>query len=164
MASNKYLPDSLDVQIVTALAQDGRLSFRNIAEDIGISDQTVRYRFAHLVEHGILRVAPLLNPFYFDDSMLSSIGLQLETRTQEKTMEEISKLKGIVSVCNTTGEFDLIVEVFHGSRGELNRFLFDELPKVEGIKSTHSFICLEGKGKWIPVSNVDVPARFEHRG
>ena len=145
------------------MSNDGRVSFRNIAEELGISDQTVRFRVSRLLENEILRVAPLINPFYFDNALLSLIGMQLENRTQRKTMDQVSKLPGVVSVSNTAGEFDLIAEVYHRSRSDLNRFLFEELPQVEGIKNTHSFVCLDANDKWIPVRNVVVPTRSDNQ-
>jgi Lrp/AsnC family transcriptional regulator, regulator for asnA, asnC and gidA len=159
MVNKKYVPDELDCRIIDELKKDGRVSYRTIAEGLDISDQTVRFRVTRMLESNILKIAPILNPFYFDNSLLSMIGMQLESRTQRETMERISKMENVVSVCNTAGEFDLIVEVFHHSRSELNRFLFEELPKVPGIKNTHSFIFLDARNKWIEASNVTLPGK-----
>jgi Lrp/AsnC family transcriptional regulator, regulator for asnA, asnC and gidA len=159
MDGKLYEMDAIDLRIISILRTDGRMSFRAIAEALDISDQTARFRFTRMVEHGILRVAPLVNPFVFDNSLLALIGMQLEKRTQKETMDKIAKMKGVVSVCNTAGEFDLFVEVFHPSRSELNRFLFEELPKIPGIKSTHSYISLDAENKWIEVGNCELPAR-----
>jgi len=158
--SKKYIPDDLDLKIISQLEKDGRISFRTIAEKLDISDQTVRFRVTRLIENEILKVSPLINPFYFNNSLLSLIGMQLESRTQKETMERIAKMENVVSVCNTAGEFDLFVEVFHQSRSELNRFLFEELPKVPGIKNTHSFVFLDAKNKWIEAGNCTIPSRL----
>jgi len=159
MGIKKYKPDELDLKIISQLKIDGRIPFRTIAEKLNISDQTARFRVTRLMENEILRISPLINPFYFDNSLLSLIGMQLESRTQKETMERISKMKNVVSVCNSAGEFDLFVEVFHHSRSELNRFLFEELPKVPGIKNTHSFVFLDAKNKWIEPGNCTIPGR-----
>ena len=163
MGNKKYVPDDLDIRIIMELKKDGRVSFRTIAEELNVSDQTVRFRVTRMMENEILRVSPLINPFYFDNSLLSLICMQLESRTQKETMDRISKMEGVVSVCNTAGEFDLFVEVFHQSRSELNRFLFEELPKVPGIKNTHSFIFLDANNKWIEVGNYSIPSRTNNQ-
>jgi len=159
MSDDTYAPDALDVELIRELESDGRVSFRMIADRMGISDQTVRVRVMRLMESGLLRVAPLVNPFHFENSLLSLIGVRLEHRTQRETMDEISGIHGVVSVCNTAGEFDLMVEVFHGSRSELNEFLFEELPKVRGVKSTHSILFLDARNKWVPTENIAITHR-----
>ena len=159
MSNKKYSPDELDLRIISELKKDGRISFRTIADVLEISDQTVRFRVTRMIDNDILKIAPIINPFYFDNSLFSLIGMQLESRTQRETMERISKMENVVSVCNTAGEFDLIVEVFHHSRSELNRFLFEELPKVPGIKNTHSFVFLDARNKWIDAGNISIPNR-----
>lgn len=159
MGNRDYMIDEMDMKIITELQEDGRMSFRAVADRLGISDQTVRFRITRMMEAGILRISPLINPFVFDNSLLALIGMQLEKRTQKETMETIAKMKGVVSVYNTAGEFDLFVEVFHPSRSELNKFLFEELPKVPGIKNTHSYISLDARHKWIEVGNCDVAVK-----
>ncbi|MBT3276030.1 MAG: Lrp/AsnC family transcriptional regulator [Spirochaetales bacterium] len=156
MEDKKYSVDELDMKIIAELQDDGRMSFRTVAEKLEVSDQTVRLRVTRMMEHGFLRVSPLINPFAFDNSLLALIGMQLEKRTQKETMETIASMRGVVSVYNTAGEFDLFVEVFHRSRSDLNKFLFEELPKVPGIKSTHSYISLDARHKWIEVGNCDI--------
>ena len=164
MAKKKYIPDKLDLKIISELERDGRVSFRTIAEKLAISDQTARFRVTRLIENEIMRISPLINPFHFDNTLLSLIGIQLESRTQKETMERISKMENVVSVCNTAGEFDLFIEAFHQSRSELNRFLFEELPKVPGIKNTHSFVFLDAKNKWIETGNCSIPSRMNSSG
>ena len=64
-------------------------------------------------------------------------------------MDELEKIPGVISICNTTGGYDLMVELFFNSRNELNSFLIDELSKIDGIRSTVTFVYLEARNKWI---------------
>jgi Lrp/AsnC family transcriptional regulator for asnA, asnC and gidA len=151
MEEAQYQLDDIDKQILRELRKDGRASYRAIAEKLRIVDGTVRLRVNRLMELGILRISALINPFYFENSILAQIGMQLESRTHHATMKKISELEGVLSVCNTAGEYDLMVEVFLHSRDELNRFLFGLLPTIDGIKSTHTFVYLDAQNKWIEV-------------
>ena len=144
-----YLLDDTDRQIIRELRQDGRASYRVIAEKLNLADGTVRARVNRMTELGILKISALINPFYFENSILAHIGMQLESRTHHETMKKIAQLDGVLSVCNAAGEFDLVIEVFLHSRDELNHFLFGLLPKIEGIKSTHTFVYLDAQNKWI---------------
>ncbi|MBN2049175.1 MAG: Lrp/AsnC family transcriptional regulator [Spirochaetales bacterium] len=149
MDGDIYVLDDIDRQILRELRKDGRASYRVIADNLNIADGTVRARVSRMTDLGILKISPLVNPFYFKNSILAHIGMQLESRTHHETMRKIAELEGVLSVCNSAGEFDLMVEVYLHSRDELNHFLFGLLPKIEGIKSTHTFVYLDARNKWI---------------
>jgi Lrp/AsnC family transcriptional regulator for asnA, asnC and gidA len=145
----RYKLDTLDLKIIAELRKDGRVSLRTIAERLDIATGTVRTRYNRLVDLGILKVSALVNPFYFENSILALIGMSLESRTHLEAMRKISSLEGVLSVCNTAGGFDLVVEVFLKSRDELNTFLFKKLPSIEGIKNTHTYVFTDARNKWI---------------
>lgn len=141
--------DGLDKRIILELQRDGRASYKDIAQKLGVSDGAVRFRVNRMTEKKVLRISALINPFSQDEYINALIGMQLEHRTQRETMREISQLKDVLSVCNSTGEYDLFVEVLLESREELNRFLFDDLSKIDGIKSTETFVFLDALNKWV---------------
>lgn len=144
-------PDELDLQIIDALAENGRAAFKEIARDLGVSDGTVRMRVGRLLESGYLRITAQQNPFGTARGLCAIIGMNLEKRTHRETMEELARLSGVVSVANVTGAYDLVMEVYLPSRDALNVFLFGELAAVPGIRSTETFILLDGINKWVPV-------------
>jgi len=54
--------DDLDRGIIEALQESGRESFRRIASRLGVSEATVRARYARLTSEGILQVVAVTNP------------------------------------------------------------------------------------------------------
>jgi DNA-binding Lrp family transcriptional regulator len=149
LAENSLILDDIDKKIISFLKKNGRMSFKDIARQLKLSDGTIRFRTKRLIDNNILKISALINPFAFDTSIITLIGMKLEKRTHEKTMKIISKLKGVVSVINATGEFDLLVEVFTSSRKELNKFLIEDLFKIDGIQATETFVYLVAINKWI---------------
>jgi len=149
MAEKKYKLDEVDSKILKELSGDGRLSFRNIAENLEIADGTVRTRVTRMMESGFLRISALINPFFMENNIVAHIGMELESRTQREAMQQISELPGVLSVSSTAGTYDLIAEVYLESRTALNEFLFDKLSQISGIKTTHTFVSLDAKDKWI---------------
>jgi Lrp/AsnC family transcriptional regulator for asnA, asnC and gidA len=139
--------DNIDRSIIYELQRDGKTSSRDIAEKLNVSDGTVRFRINKLVKKDILRITASLNPFAFADGMIAMVGMQLEKRTHAATMEKIAALSGVLSVCNVTGKYDLMVEVFLESREKLNTFLIDDLSTIEGITRTETFIVLDAINK-----------------
>ena len=56
MSKQKYQLSDVDTQILQELYRDGRISFRNIAEKLGIADGTVRTRVTRMMECGFLKI------------------------------------------------------------------------------------------------------------
>src|SRR5881392_3395958 len=54
--------DELDQRIIEALQSNGRESFRAIAARVGVSEATVRARYARLCDDEILQVVAVTNP------------------------------------------------------------------------------------------------------
>jgi len=141
--------DDIDRSIIYELQRDGKASSRDIAEKLNVSDGTVRFRINKLVKKDILRITASLNPFAFADGIIAMVGMELEKRTHAATMDKIASLSGVLSVCNVTGKYDLMVEVFLESREKLNTFLIDDLSTIEGITRTETFIVLDAINKWV---------------
>lgn len=138
--------------IVMELQRDGRASYKDIAKKLNVSDGTVRFRINRMIRENILRIKAEINPFAFENSIAALVRMQLEKRNQKRLMEQIARLKGVVSVCNATGHYDLLVEVFLESRKELNKFLVDDLSKIDGIKATETFVYLDAVNKWMELT------------
>jgi len=141
--------DDLDRKIIGELQKNGRVSYKDISKRLKVSDGTVRFRVGKMIRNNFLRIMASVNPFALENSILALVAMQLERRTQKQTMETISQLRGVVSVTNVTGRYDLLVEVFLDSQKELNKFLMDDLSKIGGIKATETFVHLDAINKWV---------------
>ena len=141
--------DDLDRKIIGELQKNGRVSYKDISKRLKVSDGTVRFRVGKMIRNNFLRIMASVNPFALENSILAVVAMQLERRTQKQTMETISQLRGVVSVTNVTGRYDLLVEVFLDSQKELNKFLMDDLSRIGGINATETFVYLDAINKWV---------------
>lgn len=146
---DKPLLDDLDRRIIKQLQDEGRMSYKMIAKKLDVSEGTIRFRTKRMIGRGILKISASINPFVFENCIVAMVGMQLEKRNHRRIMDELEKIRGVISICNTTGGYDLMVELFFNSRNELNSFLIDELSKIDGIRSTETFVYLEARNKWI---------------
>lgn len=151
MDLKKMQLDEIDYKIIHALQKNGRASYKHIARSIGVSDGTVRFRTERLMKNNILRISASINPLYFENSIVAQVGINLEKRANRMVMETISTFKGVQSVSNVTGRYDLVIEVFVNSRSELRTFLVEELSTIKEICSSESFIYLEAVNKWVKI-------------
>jgi len=141
--------DDLDRKIIGELQKNGRVSYKDISKRLKVSDGTVRFRVGKMLRNNFLRIMASVNPFALENSILALVAMQIERRTQKQTMETISQLRGVVSVTNVTGRYDLLVEVFLDSQKELNKFLMDDLSRIGGIKATETFVSLDAINRWV---------------
>jgi len=147
--------DHTDRRIIAALQDNGRESYKNIAQRLGVSDGTVRLRTERLLKSGYLRISASVNPMLFEDGLTATVGVSLEGRANAQIMRAIASLDGVQSVSNVSGRFDLLVEIHVASRNDLRRFLVDDLSALGGIQNTETFLYLETINKWVQQRQED---------
>ena len=132
--------DELDRRIIEALQDNGRESFRRIAARLGVSEATVRARYARLTGEGILQVVAVTNPLGlgFDQAL---VGVKTSGAPGE-TADELAHWPEVDYVVVTAGQFDLIVEVVASDRHELLD-LTNRMRALDGVVSTETFFYLE---------------------
>jgi len=143
--------DETDYRIIKELQENGRRSYKEIAKKLKVSDGTVRLRTEKMIKEGLLSIKALIDPFKFENRIYALIAVNLERRGHAVKMKQISKLKGVVSVLNPAGRFDLFVEVFLESRKELSDLLLNMFTKV-GVIGNETFIYLDGIDRWIALN------------
>ena len=68
--------DEVNKKIIAHLRQ-GRKSFKEIANDLSIAENTVKSRIRKLEEAGIIDITTVLNPEALDGHQIVMIGLQV---------------------------------------------------------------------------------------
>jgi len=132
--------DEVDQGIVEALQANGRESFRAIAGQLGVSEATVRARYARLCDEQILQVVAVTNPLGlgFEQAL---IGIKT-AGAPAPVADEISSWAEADYVVVTAGQYDLLVEVVaadrHGLLDVTNR-----MRELDGVVSTETFLYLD---------------------
>lgn len=153
MSERNFQTDHIDRAIIKALQKNGRESYKNIAKELDVSDGTVRLRVEKMIKNDYLKISASVDPLYFENCIMAQIGINLEAPANKEVMEQISRFKGVQSVNNVTGRYDLVIEVFVDSRKELRQFLVEDLGTISGVSGTESFVFLETINKWAEISD-----------
>jgi Lrp/AsnC family transcriptional regulator for asnA, asnC and gidA len=132
--------DSIDQSIIEALQKNGRESFRRIASEIGVSEATVRARYARLCGDDILQVTGVTNPLGLGFDAMAMVGVRT-SGAPEPVADEISKWDEAGYVVVTAGQYDILVELVCADRRELLD-LTSRIRALEGVVSTESFLYL----------------------
>ena len=124
----------IDRAIISFLQFDGRMSFTKIAEELGISEGTVRRRVKQLKEDGTLQIVAIVEPHELGWTEVAMIGLSVKSNQLTEVAEEIAQLPEVSYLFQAAGEFDLFAEVFCRDREHFISFLNNKLQKVPGVE------------------------------
>jgi Lrp/AsnC family transcriptional regulator for asnA, asnC and gidA len=128
--------DQLDLRIIRSLDGDGRKPYRSIAQELNVSDSTVRKRIKRMLDDGIIKsFNVLLNYQALGRIIKAFIGLRVNPGKLKMIVEHLERNSDIQVLYRTTGDVDLFVEIICRDMEELKDFLESELT-LEGITGT----------------------------
>jgi len=143
------LIDETNIQILRHL-KDGRKSFKVIADNLSLTENTIRSRVNKLIEEGILKFSGTVQVDALPGHNLLYLGIKLKTMELQQKAEEFSKLKGVVSAGIVTGRYDIILQVLLGQDYSLLEFITEQVAKVEDVQTVESFIVYKGYNLKVP--------------
>ena len=131
---------------------DGRKPFSAIAEELDITENTVRSRVNKLIEEGVLQISGLVNPEMIPGLQVVMMGVKLKTLYLERKAKEFSELRGVISVAVVTGRYDLFVQlVLSEDEGlSLLEFFKYELDKITEISDVETYVVYQSHNFRIP--------------
>lgn len=142
----------IDDSIIAILKhlRDGRKSYKKIAEQLHLSENTVRSKVGKLIDQGVLEISGLVDPESVPGHRLVMIGVKLNTMDLVRKGEQFSGLKGVVSVCVVTGRFDLILHVLLKEGFGLLEFYTEEVSKIKEVQSVETFVVYKSYHLKVP--------------
>jgi Lrp/AsnC family transcriptional regulator, regulator for asnA, asnC and gidA len=133
--------DELDRAIIEALQKNGREPFRRIAAGLGVSEATVRARYARLVDENVLQVTGVTNPLGLGFDAMAMVGIRT-SGPPEAVADAIVRWDEAGYVVVTAGQFDLLVELVCPDRRALLD-LTNRIRSLPGVVSTETFLYLD---------------------
>jgi Lrp/AsnC family transcriptional regulator, regulator for asnA, asnC and gidA len=100
--------DDLDRKIIELLARDARVSNRQIAVRLGVTEGTIRGRIKRLEKENCIRLTAVTNPMYTGSPKVVLIGIQLERSDMKSVCQALSAMPEVGCVIVTLGRFDVL--------------------------------------------------------
>jgi Lrp/AsnC family transcriptional regulator for asnA, asnC and gidA len=141
--------DGINLAIIRHL-RDGRKSFKEIADGLSVTENTVRSRYNQLAREGVVAVTGLVDPEKIPGHRLVIVGIKLDTMDLVRKGEEFSRLRGVVSVSVVTGRYDLILTVLLREDFGLLEFYTREVARVAEVQSAETFVVYKGYEQRVP--------------
>jgi DNA-binding Lrp family transcriptional regulator len=126
--------DAIDRTILNMLQQDARVPFSKIAEKIGVSEATIRYRVKQLEKSKVIKnYTTLLNPPKVGFSTTGIMMVKIDHENFDSAAEQIGNLPETYHVFQNTGEYDIISVVHTHDLAHLSE-LRKKVQSIVGVR------------------------------
>ena len=126
--------DEMDVGILRHLEQDGRRSYSEIAEDLGVAVSTVSARVARLTEQNVVSVVALINPHAVGFEAAATLLLSIEPGCFDEVVASIIDFPEVNYAAMTTGPHNLVVDVFCRDAQHLAELITGRVHDLDGVQ------------------------------
>ncbi len=132
--------DKIDEKIIGFLRNDSRESFVDIGKKLKLSESAVRRRVKNLVDNRTIKkfTVEVGDSNSTSAIVLISVDSAMDT---SKVSSKITKLEGVKTVYEITGQYDITVIISAPSINDINTCI-DALRKIPGVTDSNSVIIL----------------------
>lgn len=137
--------DSTDQEILRRLTKNARVSFVQLAKDLGISNSMVHQRVNKLRQSEVINQATYhVNPekLGYNTTAYSRI-IVTEARFIPEIISSLKQIKEVIECNNVTGKYALILKVIAKSNQHLRKVLYEKIHPIKGVEGTDTIIVFE---------------------
>lgn len=132
--------DEMDKKIIQILRKDGRASYKDVGQKVGLSEGAVRIRIKKLVGLGIIKKFTIETGLSGGAEALSLISVSPSVPTS-KISAILRETPNIKEVYEVTGEYDIAVVISAADIAQVNECV-EKIRKIEGVLNTNTMIVL----------------------
>ena len=133
--------DKVDEKIIEYLKENSRESFVDIGKKLKLSESAVRRRVKNLLGSGAIKKFTLELGEENATSAIVLVSVDSATDTS-KVSSKLTKLEGVKTVYEITGQYDITVIISAATIAEINNSI-DALRKIPGVVDTNTVIILK---------------------
>ncbi len=153
--------DRIDRRILALLAEDARITNKELAERVGLSQSACLERVRRLRERGLLRGAHAdVDPAAFGIGVQALVSVQLRRHTRSTVMrfeKTALELPQVMALYHLTGRTDYLVHVVAQDMDHLRDFTLDaitSLPDVSRVETSLIYRAMK-KEVWPDLTEED---------
>tara|TARA_B110000444_G_C18793869_1_gene573831 strand:+ start:219 stop:692 length:474 start_codon:yes stop_codon:yes gene_type:complete len=145
--------DETDYRIVSLLRKDGRMPYRTIAKELGMTESRVRSRVRRLEDGNTMKVVAVTDFEAVGYNLLLSVGVQVENRSPVEVAEDLAKISEVFSVTVVVGTHDIEILVVTEDEVTLCELLSKKLASLPGVRRLTPSLAmdvLKNQPSWVP--------------
>ncbi|RIX51585.1 Lrp/AsnC family transcriptional regulator [Paenibacillus nanensis] len=126
--------DEIDRQIIQELNRNGRISYTDLAKEIGLSRVAVQARVNALMEAGVIeRFTAVINPEKIGISVSAFFNVEVEPKHLHAVADQLADEPYVTSLYHMTGPSKLHMHGLFRNHAEMESFMREKLYVLPGI-------------------------------
>ena len=138
--------DQIDAQLLELLQKDGRITIKELAQQLGMSTTPIFERVKKLEKAGIIdHYAAVLNADKLGKKLYAFAHISLKDHSKElvrQFTEQITKIPQVLECHYVTGDSDFILKILLNDMEKYREFMMDQLFDMSNIAKVESFLSL----------------------
>ncbi|WP_307337063.1 Lrp/AsnC family transcriptional regulator [Caldalkalibacillus uzonensis] len=135
--------DSTDLKILNILSEHGRMSYVDLAKELGLSRVAVRERINQLMKAGVIeKFSVVINSEKVGKKVSAFFEVDCEPSALVSVAEKLVENPAVASCYQMTGPSTLHMHVLVEDFEKLEKFINEELYALKGITRVESHILL----------------------
>ncbi|MDR2865934.1 MAG: Lrp/AsnC family transcriptional regulator [Methanomassiliicoccaceae archaeon] len=132
--------DNLDKKILEIMKRDSRRPFVEIANQLGVSEGTVRSRVHRMSEEGVIRGFTIKTS---SKNVKALVEIRIDVNTDTDVIaRELASYEGVTEVFEVTGDQDIIALIDVETSHHLNEII-EKVRRYDNILSTRTRLILK---------------------
>ncbi|MCO7175408.1 Lrp/AsnC family transcriptional regulator [Sporolactobacillus kofuensis] len=134
--------DSYDYKLVVRLMKDGRATWSDLANEIGLSSPATAERVRRLEERGVIKsYEAVVDTEHVGNTCTAFVEVTLEkTEQRADFLDIVAKLEEIQECHHIAGAYDYLLKVRCRDTKDLDRVISCELKALPGVKTRTTIV------------------------
>lgn len=136
--------DSIDSHILRRLAQNSRISYTDLAKEVGLSGVAVKERIDRLVNHGIIeQFSIVISAEKLGKKISAYLELEVEPAHLNEIIEALKQNDKVAVLYEMTGPCILHIHILVESIEEMEQFMNESIYSLRGIVRAETQILMK---------------------
>lgn len=138
---------AIDRSILRILQTDGRITYSDLAKQVGLSTSPCIERVRKLERQGFIKhYAARLNPDKLDSGLVVFVMIRMDrgSKSNFDSFRRSARILPQVQECYlTTGSFDYLIKARVRDMAEYRNLLEDSLLSIKGVQDSNSIVAMD---------------------
>lgn len=149
--------DELDRRIIEKLGRDARVSNRQIAGELSVTEGTIRSRIKRLQAEGLIQFTVVTDFRLAGSPNLIMLGIQADPSRVAVLARELAALPELSCVIVLLGRYSLLAMGLFNSVEQLNGVIFNRIRVLEGVRDVETSVSVYNIKYEIGVARITGP-------
>lgn len=136
--------NEMDKKILEILIEDARISYTDLAKEVGLSRVAVQARINTLLKDGVIeRFTAVINPVKVGIHVSTVFNIYVEPKYLHEVAEKLALYPVVTNLYHMTGPSTLHMHAVFTSMTEMEHFLLETIYPITGITSVATEVLLK---------------------